>query len=290
MASPVGQHDAGRLAFRVPADRDHVGPDFDAAALVPDQAREGIERGLHAPSHDGGARGFERETDHLDHLARIGAFRSKARMQHPGCEERTHEVGRVAPFEMRPGRHEGFAEERREAAWSAPPELPGQGLEHRPRPELATEHGKDEARIGAEEAHLAVEGRAVARSGGLEGGAVGLPGAGQDEVAAVGAQYAGRDLGLREGKAALLELRAECRIGRRGDEQHEGRGHDVMHEAGRRHGIGPDTPADAVVALEDEDLAAFQAQHRGADEAVDAAPHDDIFGLRHATFSARRPW
>ena len=204
VAAPVGKLDSGRLAFRVSADRDHVGLRFDAAALVPDQAREGVERGLHAPLHDGSARGLEREADHLDHLARIGAFRAKARMQHPGREERTHEVGRVAPFEMRPGRHEGFTEEGREAARTAPPELPGQGLQHGPRPELPAEYGKDEAGIGAEKAHLAVEGRTVAGSGGLEGGAVGLPRTGQDEVAAV------RDASTPVGMSACAKARPRC--------------------------------------------------------------------------------
>jgi len=102
-------------------------------------------------------------------------------------------------------------------------------------------------------------------------------------MAAVGTQHARRDVGLREGKAALLEFGAERRVGRRGDEQHERRRHHVMDEAWLRNGLRPDAAPDPVVALEQQDLAALQAQHGGADQAVDAASHDDVIRFGHGT-------
>ena len=84
---------------------------------------------------------------------------------------------------------------------------------------------------------------------------------------------------MREGEPALLEVGAERRIGRRGDEQHEGRRHHVVDEARRGDLLGADAAADPVVALEHQHLAALagRASPR-SDERVDAASDDDVVG------------
>ena len=95
---------------------------------------------------------------------------------------------------------------------------------------------------------------------------------------AVGQQHRGRRRRMREGQAALLQLRAELRIGRRGQEQHERRRHDVVDEARRGDLLGADAAADAVIALEEQHLAALAAEERSRNERVDPASDDDVVG------------
>src|SRR5580658_4551701 len=85
---------------------------------------------------------------------------------------------------------------------------------------------------------------------------------------------------MGEGKAALLQLRAEFRVGGRGQEQYKRCRHDVVDEARRGDLLGADAAADAVIALEEQHLAALAAEERGGNERVDAAPDDDVVG-RH---------
>src|SRR5262249_40544404 len=68
---------------------------------------------------------------------------------------------------------------------------------------------------------------------------------------------------------------------RRGNEQHNRRRHHVVDEAGRGRCFGADAAADTGVAFEHEDAAAFAAEHRGANQRIDAAADDDVVGRAH---------
>ena len=74
----------------------------------------------------------------------------------------------------------------------------------------------------------------------------------------------------------------ERAIGRRGQEQHHGRGHDVVLEARLGDLLGAQAAADAVVAFEDEDLLALLAQQGRGDQRVDAAADDDVVSAHGA--------
>ena len=100
-------------------------------------------------------------------------------------------------------------------------------------------------------------------------------------MTAVGQQHRGRRRRMGEGKAALFQLRSELGIGGRRQEQHERRRHDVVQKARRGDLLGANAAADAVVALEQQDLVAFAAQQGCRDERIDAASDDDVVGARH---------
>ena len=109
------------------------------------------------------------------------------------------------------------------------------------------------------------------------GGAVG----GEHGMAAVGPEHARGRRGVAEIQPMPRKVLAQRGIGRRGDEQHEGRRHHVMDEARCRDLLGAHTTADAVVALEHEYFESLGAKHRRANQGVDAAADDDVIDVAH---------
>ena len=107
-------------------------------------------------------------------------------------------------------------------------------------------------------------------------------------MAAVGPEHAGRRVGVAEFQPVPAEIGAERGIGRRGDEQHEGRRHHVVDEARRGDLLGADAAADAVVALQHQHLAALAGEQRRADQRVDAAADNDVVGRAHSRRLRRR--
>ncbi len=79
----------------------------------------------------------------------------------------------------------------------------------------------------------------------------------------------------------------ERRVGRRRDEQHEGRRHHVVDKTRSGYLLGPDAAADAVVALENQHLRALAGKQRRTDQRVDAAADDDVVGLMGSLRSDR---
>ena len=77
-------------------------------------------------------------------------------------------------------------------------------------------------------------------------------------------------------KAALGQLRCQCRIGGGQQKQHEGGGHHIMFEAGGRDLFGADATADHVIALEHQNLLALQSKKAGRNKRINAAPDDHI--------------
>ena len=90
---------------------------------------------------------------------------------------------------------------------------------------------------------------------------------------------------MGEFEAARFEVLAERAIGGRGEEEHHGRGHDVVPEPGLGDLFRAQAAADAVVAFEDEDLPALLAQQGGGDQRIDAAADDDIVMGGHGASS-----
>ena len=183
---------------------------------------------------------------------------------------------------MGAGGDERLAQEGGEPAGAPLPHLAEDRPQHGPGPEPSTQNGEDEAGIGAERRHLALEGRPVAGGRRLEAHAVGRARTGQHQGRTVRPQHAGGHVGLGEGQPAGFEFLAERGIGGRRHEQHEGGGHHVVQETGSRRGLGADATADPVVALHQQHPSPLEAEHGGADEAVDAASHDDVIGLGHS--------
>ncbi|RWG63687.1 MAG: hypothetical protein EOQ66_28720, partial [Mesorhizobium sp.] len=107
---------------------------------------------------------------------------------------------------------------------------------------------------------------------------IGGPVGGEHGMAAIGPKHAGGCGRVTEFQPVPRKILAERGIGRRGDEEDEGRRHHVMDEAGRRDLIGAHAAADAVVAFEHEHLGALGAKHRRADQGVDAAADHIIVG------------
>ena len=269
-----------RRAFAADEDALDIGIEQDFAALIVDQARERGKRAARAALGDRRAGGFEREGDDLAHLARISALRAETGVQHPGREQRADDLGLVAGLEPAARGAERFAEEIRKLAQAAAPGFARHDLEHGARPQRAAEQREQERRVGAHPVDVGGKARAVAVGELVEGRDIRLAVHGEDRMPAVGQQHRGRGRRMREGKAALLQLRSELRVGGRGQEQYERRRHHVVDEARRGDLLGADAAADAVVALEEQHLAALAAEERGRNERVDAAPDDDVVG-RH---------
>ncbi len=113
----------------------------------------------------------------------------------------------------------------------------------------------------------------------------------QHRMAAVRPEHAGRRRRMAELQPVPCQILAECGIGRRRDEQHEGRRHHVVDEA--RHGdlVGTDAAADALVALQHQHLPALARQHRRAHQRIDAAADDDVVGdPARCAHGRRRPF
>ena len=269
---------AARGALIVEQDARDVGAGEKFAALVADQALERIERVLGAAFDDRRAGGFERERDHLRHLAGIGGFGPEPGMQHPRREQRAHDFGLEPRLEPAARGAERFAEESREPAQAAAPGFARHDLRHRARPQRAAEQREQKRRVGADAADVGIEPRAVAAREPFERGDVGLMVHVQDRVAAVGQQHRSRRRRVCEGKTALFQIGGELGVSGRRQEQHEGRRHDVVDEARRGDLFGADTAADAVVALDDEDLMAPAAQQGRRHQRIDAASDDDVVG------------
>ena len=202
-------------------------------------------------------------------------------MQHPGRPQRPEQRRAIALLKPGAGGKQRLAEERGEAARAALPGFARDDLEHAPGPQRAAEQREQERRVGAEPPHVGGEARPVAWRQRVErrdiAGAVHR----EDLMAAVRQQHAGRQRRVREFESARRQVAGQRGIGGRGDEQHEGRRHDVMDEAGRGDRLGADAPADALVALQHEDALALLAEQRGGHQRVDPAAHDHIVG-RHA--------
>ena len=212
-------------------------------------------------------------------------------MQRPGCEEGAHLLGAIGCLQIAARGGKRLAEE---GGQPLEPALPGflrDELERCCGPQLAAEQAEDEAGIAAEAAHLALEGRPVAGGKSVEMRDVARPVHAEDRVAPVGAEYARRRRAMGEFEPACLEVLAERRKGRRGDEQHHGGGHHIVHEAGAGDLFGAEAAADHRVAFEQQDLAALLPEHGGRHEGIDAAADDDVvIGCRRSVHARTSPW
>ena len=158
----AGEPNAARDAICVDQDPLDIGAQKNVAALVADQALERRQRVLGAALDDRRAGGFEREGDDLAHLARIGAFRAEAGVQHPGREQRAHELGLIAALEPAARGAQRFAEEICQPAKAAAPGFARHDLEHRARPQRAAEQREQERSVGADAIDVGGKARAVA--------------------------------------------------------------------------------------------------------------------------------
>jgi hypothetical protein len=86
---------------------------------------------------------------------------------------------------------------------------------------------------------------------------------------------------MREVQPALFQFGTELGKRRRGNEQHERRRHDVVHKPRRGDFLGADAAADAVVALDHQDLVSLAAELSRRHQRVDPASDDDVVGRRH---------
>ena len=219
-------------------------------------ASKAASRLLRAALDDRRAGRLQRKGDDLGDLAGEGIFRAEPGMQHPGRPQRARwfPTGRCFPASRAPasaprrGRRQGRA-----------------GRAARPRPPAAWRSDSSTGRRRAGRTagrHCARSRRHRCRCWSPSPAAIALKAATlaarsvlQHGMAAVRPQHAGRRAGVAEFQPVPAEIGGKCRIGRRGDEQHEGRRHHIMDEAGRGDLLGADAAADAVVALEHQHLA-----------------------------------
>ncbi len=258
-----------------------IGAQKDFAAIVADQALERRERVLGAAFDDRRAGGFERKGDDLRHLARIGAFRPEPGVQHPRREQRANEFGLVPRLQPTARGAQRFAEETCQSAKAAAPGFARHDLEHAARPERAAKEREQERRVGTDAIDVGGKAPAVAGCKLVEAGNIGLAVHGKNRVTAVGQQHGRGRRRMGKGKAALFQLRPKLGIGGRRQEQYERRRHDVVQKTRRSDLLGTNAAADAVVALEQQDLVTLTAQQGCRHQRIDAASDDDVVGIRH---------
>jgi hypothetical protein len=202
-------------------------------------------------------------------------------MKPPGRPERMHRIRLVGRLEMGARSRQSFAEPGQQRAWPPPPGLARDLQRHGSRPELAAEQRKQERRVGAHAIHLSREGGAVAAGAGVESGDVARSVAREQQMRTVGAKHPGRQIAVSDGEAARLQVLSDRAVGGRGQEQDQRRRHHVMNEARRGDFLAAQATADALVALDHDDLPTLLGQNAGGDQSVDAGADDEIVAIRH---------
>ena len=175
-----------------------------------------------------------------------------------------------------------------EIAGAALPRFLQNCLEDAAGPQRTAKQREHERCVGTHPVHLAGKGLAVTLGERVEGCDVGFAVFGQDCMSPVGQYDAGGQVGMGEFEATRLQVFAECAIGRRGQEQHHCRCHDIVVEARRSDLFGAQAAAEPVIALEQQNLFALFAKHGCRYQCVYAAADHDIVMCRHSVVAPRK--
>ncbi len=149
-------------------------------------------------------------------------------------------------------------------------------LGHRPRPQCAAKQRKQEGSVLSQPFHVPGKTLAIACGEPVEGRDIERTVAPKNKAFATWEQNAGWNFRMSECQPAFFQFGAQHRIGRRKQEEHECRRHDIMLETWRRYLFGADAAADAVIAFKYEHLLAAQTQHARSHQRIDATAGDYI--------------